>query len=237
VDDLSEEEQLNQMRSWWSEYGSFVIGGIVIGASLLFGINYYQSKTLQSQLDASVAYEKLVKHVFSGRLDDAELTEIEIATSYSDTIYVAQAGLAMARLYMDQNRDQDAADALRGVVDGNGDDELKGVARLRLARIYLYQDKAEEVVNLLTGEEGDAFSVVFGEVLGDAYTMLGRTAEAADAYQKVLMNPLSQGVVDQQLVQWKALDLPEVELVADEAAEPETEEAVEADATEPEDAE
>jgi hypothetical protein len=67
--------------------------------------------------------------------------------------------------------------------------------------------------------------------------MLGRTAEAADAYQKVLMNPLSQGAVDQQLVQWKALDLPEVELVADETAEPETEEAVEVDATEPEDAE
>ena len=95
MDDLSEEEQLNQMRSWWSEYGSFVIGGIVIGASLLFGINYYQGKTLQSQLDASAAYERLVKHVFSGRLDDAELIEIEIATSYSDTIYVAQAGLCL----------------------------------------------------------------------------------------------------------------------------------------------
>ena len=62
MDDLSEEEQLNQMRSWWSEYGSFVIGGIVVGASLLFGINYYQSKTLQSQLDASVAYEKPVSY-------------------------------------------------------------------------------------------------------------------------------------------------------------------------------
>jgi hypothetical protein len=52
------------------------------------------------------------------------------------------------------------------------------------------------------------------------------------------MNPLSQqGAVDQQLVQWKALDLPEIEPVADETAEPETKEAVEADATEPEDAE
>jgi predicted negative regulator of RcsB-dependent stress response len=47
VDDLlSEKEQIEQMRSWWSEYGNYVIGGIVIGAGLLFGINQYQASKL-----------------------------------------------------------------------------------------------------------------------------------------------------------------------------------------------
>ena len=60
MDDLlSEKEQLDQFRSWWSEYGAFVIGGIVIGAGMLFGINYYQDTKLQAQLDASTAYETL----------------------------------------------------------------------------------------------------------------------------------------------------------------------------------
>ena len=64
-----------------------------------------------------------------------------------------------------------------------------------------------------------------------------------ESYQKVLLDPLSQGTIDQQLVQWKSLDLPEV--VVDEAvdeidevgevgevgesAEPEAAEPVEAD--------
>ncbi len=220
MDDLlSEKEQIDQLRSWWSEYGAYVIGGIVIGGGFLFGLNYYQNNRLQQELDASTAYEALVLDVAGGKLEDAQAVADEIATSYGDTTYAGQAGLAMARLYMDKNRDQDAADALLAVVDGNADNEVKHVARLRLARIYLYQDKPQDAVDLLAGVEVDAFAAAYGEVLGDAYTALGRIAEAQDAYQKVLMDPLSQGTVDQQLVQWKSLDLPEVDEHKPEAVE------------------
>ena len=233
MDDLlSEKEQIDQMRSWWSEYGAYIIGGIVMGASLLIGINYYQAKQLQAQLDASAAYETLIEHVVDGDLEESEALAEEISTSYSDTTYVGQAGLAMARLYMDKNRDQDAADALNAVITGNADTELKHVARLRLARIYLYQDKAQEVVDLLAAEESSAFASAFGEVLGDAYTALGRVAEAQDAYQRILLDPVSQGTVDQQLVQWKSLDLPEIE--PDEDAESAEPEAAEPESAEPE---
>ena len=219
MDDLlSEKEQIDQFRAWWSEYGMYVIGGIVIGAGILFGINDYQAKKLAAQQAASTAYESLVVQVGAGNLDGAEAIASEIMTTYPDTSYVGQSGLAMARLYMDKNRDQDAADALVAVVESDADGELKHVARLRLARIYLYQDKAQEVVDLLASESIDAFAPAYGEVLGDAYTALGRIAEAEDAYQQVLMDPLAQGTVDPQLVQWKALDLPEVELAPEDPA-------------------
>ena len=222
MDDLiSEKERIEQIRNWWSEYGYYVIGGIIVGAGLLYGVNQYQANKLQAQLDASTAYETLVEYVVGGELENAEKTASEIETKYSDTTYVGQAGLAMARLYMDQNRDQDAADALLAVVNGKSGEELKHVARLRLARVYLYQDKAEEVVALLADIDRGAFAAAYGEVLGDAYAALGRIAEAQDEYQKVLMDPLSRGVVDPQLVQWKSLDLPEVEAEAPaEPAEP-----------------
>ncbi|NQV86332.1 MAG: tetratricopeptide repeat protein, partial [Woeseiaceae bacterium] len=116
MDDLlSEKEQIEQLRSWWSVYGNYVIGGIVIGAGFLFGINQYQTSKLQAQLEASSAYESLMEYVVEGDLDDAETKASEIAANYGETTYAAQAGLAMARLYMDKNRDQDAAVALLGV--------------------------------------------------------------------------------------------------------------------------
>ena len=219
MDDLlSEKEQIDQFRAWWSEYGAYVIGGIVIGAGLLFGYNYYQNAKLQEQLNASTAYEALLVQVADGDLDEAEAAASEIASLYSETSYAGQAGLAMARLYMDKNRDMDAADALKAVIDGSANDELKHVARLRMARIYLYQNKAQEVVDLLVAEDTDAFAAAYAEVLGDAYAQLGRIAEAEDAYQKILVDTSSQGTVDQQLVQWKVLDLP---AVVPQAAEPE----------------
>jgi len=211
VDDLlSEKEQIDQFRAWWSEYGAYVIGGIVIGAGLLFGYNYYQNAKLQEQLNASTAYEALLVQVAGGDLDEAEAAASEIVSLYGETSYAGQSGLAMARLYMDKNRDMDAADALQAVIDGNANDELKDVARLRLARIYLYQNKAQEVVDLLAAEDAGAFAAAFAEVLGDAYAKLGRIAEAEDAYQKILVDTSSQDTVDQQLVQWKVLDLPAV---------------------------
>jgi predicted negative regulator of RcsB-dependent stress response len=57
VDDLqSEKEQIEEMRQWWSENGRYVIGGIVIGAGLLFGWNSYQSNKLVAQSEASALF-------------------------------------------------------------------------------------------------------------------------------------------------------------------------------------
>ena len=72
------------------------------------------------------------------------------------------------------------------------------------------------MVDLLEGQESAAFSATYNELLGDAYHALGRIEDAQVAYQTVLLDPMSQGTVDQQLVQWKALDLPEAS--SDEAS-------------------
>ncbi len=211
MDDLlSEKEQIDQMRSWWSEYGGYVIFGIAAGALLLFGINYYQNSKLEAQLEASALYESLTNHVVDGNLDQAEVVAGELGTTFADTTYAAQAKLAIARLYMDKNRDQDAADALDALLQGSASEQLKQLARLRLARVLLYQDKPQEVVDLLEGQDAPGFAASYGEVLGDAYHALGRIAEAEAAYQAVLLDPLSQGTIDQQLVQWKSLDLPQI---------------------------
>ena len=210
MDDLlSEKEQIDQIRSWWSEYGGYVIGGLGLGIALLAGLNYYQNSRLEAQLQGSALYETLVEHVASGSLEEAEIVAAELDTEYASTSYAAQGKLVLARLYMDKNRDQDAADVLGELLAGEGDEAVKHVARARLARVMLYQGKAQEVVDLLEGQESAAFSATYNELLGDAYHALGRIDDAQVAYQAVLLDPMSQGTVDQQLVQWKALDLPE----------------------------
>lgn len=210
MDDLlSEKEQIEQIRNWWSVNGGYVIFGLAAGALLLFGINYYKNARLEAQLAASALYEELTNHVVNGDLDEAEVAVGELGTTYADTSYAAQSRLAIARLYMDKNRDQDAADTLREILASDADEALKHVARLRLARILLYQDKPQAVLDLLEGQDTPAFAAAYGEVLGDAHHALGQIVDAQAAYQRVLVDPLAQGTVDQRLVQWKVLDLPE----------------------------
>lgn len=233
MDDLlSEKEQIEQMRAWWSDYGYYVIGGVILGAAILFAINYYQSSVRDAQLQASALYDTLTDHIVDGRVDAAEAVAGQLSGDYADTAYAPQAHLAMARLYMDQNRDQDAVDTLREVLAGEASAAFKHVARLRLARILLYQDRADEVVAMLEGQTADAFAARYAETLGDAYNALGRHGEARDAYQQALSEPNQAATIDQSFVQLKLLDLPIDTFSAAAAPDAADAEATEADAAE-----
>jgi len=208
VDDLlSEKEQIEQLRAWWSDYGAYVIGGIVLGGVLLFGFNYYRTQQQNAEIAASTLYDELTVHVTDGDLEAAQATDAEIADKFGNSAYAAQSKLAMARLYMDKNRDQDAADVLKQLLAMKGFDNLKHVARVRLAKVLLYQGKAEEVLALLDGQDNAAFAARYAEVRGDAEVALGRFDEARESYQAALRE--GQPTVDQGIIQLKLLDLPE----------------------------
>ena len=229
MDDLqSEKEQLEEIRAWWAEYGRYVIAGVVLAVGLLFGYNQFQNSRLEAQVAASELYESLTVAVSDGNLEDAETIADELVTDYANTAYAHQSRLAMARLYMDKNRDEDAAEALRELVAMRGNRELRHIGRLRLARVLLYQDKAGEVVDLLAEQDEPAFNGLYAEALGDAYAALGRVEEASEAYQRALADTTQ--TVNRGLVQMKLVDLPEAsaevapagnnEPVAEPAAEP-----------------
>lgn len=219
------------MRAWWAEYGRYVIAGVVIAVGSLIGFNQYQNSKLAAEVEASVLYEELAGYVASGDLDDAENIAAELATDYANTAYAAQSRLTMARLYMDKNRDQDAADALSELVAMRGNRELRHVGRLRLARVLLYQDKAQEVIDLLATQKDEAFAGLYSEALGDAYAALGQIEEAGNAYRAALADTTQ--TVDRALVQMKLVDLPDAPPPADPAVPAEEPETVDEDVVQP----
>lgn len=224
MDDLlSEKEQIEKMRAWWSDYGWYVIGGVALGAIILFGINFQRTQTINAEIAASALYDEIAEQVTGGNLDAAEAAAAKLDGEYGNSSYAAQSKLAMARLYMDKNRDQDAAQALNELLAMRGVEHLKHVARVRLAKILLYQGKPEAVLSLLEGKDNEAFAALYAEERGDAYVALGRYDEARTAYQAALGE--AQPTVDQGLIQLKLLDLPTTsgtaadETAADTAAE------------------
>ena len=221
MDDLqSEKEQLEEIRAWWSEYGRYVIAGVVIAVGLLVGFNQYKSNKLEAEIAASDLFETLTEHVADGEVDSAESVADELASNYANTAYAMQSKLAMARLYMDRNRDQDAAYVLQELVAMRGNGALRHVGRLRLARILLYQDKPQEVIDLLADQENEAFAGLYAEVRGDAYAALGQVEAAAEAYRLALAD--TSQTVNRGLVQMKLTDLPPAAPRQAEAAVPTT---------------
>ena len=195
------------MRDWWRENGRYVIGGIVLGVGILVGWNQWKEYRLTARLEASARYETLAKQVSGGMLEASEATANELYENYGSTSYAALARLLATR----------------------GGAEAQMVGRLRLAKIYLYQDKPQDVVDLLSGFEDSAFAARYDELLGDAHTALGQIRDAAAAYKRAMADDPRAPTVNRSLIQMKIVDLPDDEPAMDGAAaeEPAADESVE----------
>jgi predicted negative regulator of RcsB-dependent stress response len=209
---LSEKEQIEAMRGWWRENGRYIISGVVIGVGLLLGWNYWTDQKASSELEASQIYETLVDEVAAGNAEAAQTIATDLYENHASTVYADQARLAMARLYMDKGRDEDAATELQALLDAGGDSPETMVARVRLARILLYQEKPQEAIDLLQGFSDTAFAARYSEALGDAYVALGRSDDARDAYTLALADNPNAPTVNRTLVQMKINDLPRADV-------------------------
>ncbi len=218
MNDLSEKEQLEEMRAWWSENGRYVITGVVLGVAIIFGWNQWRSSIQTSRIEASNLFEEVMSAVGDGDTDIAEAAAGNIYDNYDQTVYPDQTRLAMARLYMDKGRDQDAADVLRELIVVGDENEIQLVGRLRLAKVLLYQNKPDEVVELLKDRGESGFSARYSEILGDAYAAQGNFAEAQTAYLAALTENQTMRTVDNTLVQLKLNDLPDLDEMAGTAA-------------------
>lgn len=209
MNDLSEKETLDELRQWWQENRWFVIGGLVLGVAVLVGWNSWQSQRVVGAAEASAQYERLAEQVADGNLDPAVSLSSVLFNEYGSTPYAAQGRLAMARLYMDRGRDQDAANVLKPLAESGGDDVLQQIARLRLASILMYQDKPADALELLGTPGESAFAARFNDVIGDAHFAQGNFADAGAAWSRALADEHAQQTINTRFVRMKLDDLPD----------------------------
>lgn len=218
--DQEEIEQLDAIREWWKENGNYVIGGVLAGVIMIFGWNRWQTGIADAEIAASALYEDILYAADLGLIDNAIQPAEELLEKYGSSPYAAQARLAMARMYMDNSRDQDAADMLQGLVDSAPEKQIALLGRLRLAKVLLYQGKAEEALNLVSDQPDNGFAARYSELMGDAYVDMGDFDKAEAAYIAALNDNPNAPTVDTNFVQLKINDLPiasEIAAAAEEA--------------------
>ncbi|MGH8496746.1 MAG: YfgM family protein [Gammaproteobacteria bacterium] len=199
---LSEKEQVEVLRRWWSENGRWIIGGLVVGAAVLFGWRAWNHHLATQAEAASTIYGELLTAVDAGKLDEAASLREDLARDFARTPYTTLSGLALARLHAEAGEAEAAAQALTDVLAATDDEELKHIARLRLARVRLQQDQPDAAAEALTGAKEGRFAPLYAHVRGDIFVAESNLAAARDAYRKALAGG-EPGVVDRNLVQMK----------------------------------
>jgi predicted negative regulator of RcsB-dependent stress response len=200
---LTDQQQAERVKSWLGQNGGAVLAGLALGLGGLFGWNYWQSYQLEQAELASATYEQLLESVRSQRVVRAAELELELSEAFSGSPYVDQARLALARLHLDRNENEEAERYLSMVADDPISAEIGQVARLRLARVQLHREQYDAALASLDDiDENSAYAPRFHDVRGDVYAARGETAKARVEYETALA-ATEPGVLNRAYVQVK----------------------------------
>jgi predicted negative regulator of RcsB-dependent stress response len=206
-DYLSEKEQWETIKRWIRENGLWIVAGIAVGALAIGGWQWWEAHIDKVNGDASAKFEQMESDLGRGDRTGALLLLGDLERDYASTPYLDQAKLAFARVYVESNELDKAAAELQAVSQHSKDKQLALVARLRLARVQIAEQKPDDALTTLDGVDPGAFVSLFHQVRGDAEFAKGNKAAALTEYQTARSTDAGSGGSDTSLLDLKIADL------------------------------
>jgi len=206
--DLEEQEQIASLKTWWNMYGNLVTGVVTVACVAVIGWqgwNWYQRG---QSTQAAAIYGVLEQAVAVRDAQKIKAAAGELAEKYGNTAY-ASLGALLAGKQSFEAGDLKTAKAQLSWAADNGKDEIKDIARLRLAAVLLDEKAYDEALKQLEVGHAPAFAVRFQELRGDILAAQGKKAEALVAYKAAQAKGEGKTGVGSELLQQKIDSLGE----------------------------
>ncbi len=184
--DLEEQEQVAELRAWWQQHGRLVVAVVVAAALAFAGWQGWRIYQQNQATQAAALFDTLARAAVAGdakALRDAGGTLIE---SYPRTLYASMGALIAARFYFDRNDLKSAKAQLQWALERSASDELRDLARQRLAAVLLDEKAYDEALKLLEQTHAPAFEAQYAALKGDVLVAKNQAASAREAYRLAL---------------------------------------------------
>ncbi len=184
--DLQEQEQLAEFKAWWEKRGNLVLSTLIIVFLAIAAYNGWRYYQRSQSLAAGGVFEQLQAATAAG--DKAKTREISgsLLENYPGSSYAPLGALLAAKTLVGAGEAQAAKAQLQWVIDKGRDDELKHVARVRLAGLLLDEKLYDEGLKLLEATRPPHFEALYADRRGDLLLAQGKTPEARTAWQDAL---------------------------------------------------
>lgn len=200
--DLEEQEQLDELKHFWKQYGNLITWSLIAVLSAFAGWNGYQYWQRSQAAQAAVMYEEVERALQSGDLTRVDRSLADMKDRFGRTAYAQQAGLLAARAHYDKGNVDASRAALNWVAEKSSDEGYQAIAKLRLAGLLLDKKAYDEALQQVSGNFPKDFAALAADRRGDILAAQGKKSEAAAQYEKAYKG-LEERVEYRRLVEVK----------------------------------
>ncbi len=182
--DLEEQEQLDQIKHFWKQYGNAITWVLIVVMGSFASWNFYQYWQRSQAQQAAALFDEVDRAVLVA--DPARMDRVfsDMKDKFASTVYAQQAGLLVAGQYVKLGKSDAAKSALAWVAEQSSDAGYQALARLRLAAIAIESKNFEEALKLLNMAYPSSFEALVADRKGDVFMLQGDKSKAVVEYEK-----------------------------------------------------
>ena len=180
--DLEEQEQLDQIKAFWQQYGTIISAVLILVFGSIAAYHGYQWWQRDKGAQAGAMYDEVERAAKEG--DPAKITRAfgDMKERFGGTTFAAQAGLLSAKALYEKGQVTEAKAPLEWVAANAQDESYKAIAKLRLSSI-LFESKGYDAALKLTEGLPKEFEALGADRRGDILLAQGKRDEAKAAFQ------------------------------------------------------
>lgn len=184
--DLEEQEQIEELKTWWKMHGTLVTSVVVAFAVAVVGWQVWQWWQRNEAAKAAQLFGNLQQALAQQDVKRVRLLAGELVDKHAGTAYAGMAAMVAGKV-LAETGDLKSAQAQYGWAAEHATDQgTRDLARLRQA-IVLAEEKAfDEALKLLAVPPTPNLMARFLEVRGDVLAAQGKTKEARSAYEEAI---------------------------------------------------
>lgn len=181
--DLQEQEQLAQIKHFWSRYGNLITWTLIIVLTAIASWNGWHYWQRQKAIQTAAIMDELDRVVQSQDMDRIQRVWADMQSHGAKTLQAQHAGLMVAQVAAQAEQPEVARQALQQVIQHSPDAALVAIARLRLASLEIDQDNLDAAASVLAATFPPEFEALKSDRMGDLHALRGQADNARQAYQ------------------------------------------------------
>lgn len=193
---IEEEQEINEIKTWWNENYKSIIAIVVLAFAGVFGWKYWQNHQAGQIQSLSAQYDQLIYGVEKGDAKNAQLEQF--AKDHSKTAYAVLALFERAKSAVENNDFSAAESALKQAMSESSDEVLTSVAALRLAAVQFQLQSFDAALETLKSVKDSSWDSRKNLLTGDILAAKGDKTGAKASFEAALANA---DQLEQQLIQ------------------------------------